>query len=537
MTTTHPTLAEYLVQALPALGIDRVFGLPGGEVVQVLDELRRHDLPFTLTHHESSALFMADAVARLSGRPAAALTTLGPGATNAVSGMAHAYLDRSPVLCVTAQKPDSLLPDYTHQVLDLPALFGPISKGSFQLKAATAAETLQQAAALLTGGRPGPVHFQISNEDAVQPVRTPLPNLQPAPLPPVDSAALREAGRLLQQARRPLLLVGLGIEPEGPYAALRQLAEACGMPVIVTPKAKGCLPDDHPLAAGVIGLTRTDLAYDLLAEADCLLAVGFDVVELVKPWQHPAPLIWLANWPNHDPVLPAAVELVGQLEPALQTLREGAAPVDTAWGAARVADYQQRWVAEEVLPAPLPERLLPQTVLQVLRAALPPEALLTVDVGSHKIFASLTWPTLAPNRFQVSNGLSSMGFGLPAAIAAGMMLPQIPVVSLTGDAGLAMAMGELALLTRLQAPVLLVVLNDNALDLIRSHQQRAGKPVFGTEFQNPDFGAIAAAYGLPARRVTHIDVLRGALHDFLQRQRPMLIEVMLDPRSYPTTPR
>lgn len=534
------TVAETLVESLAAAGIDTVFGLPGGEVVEILDALRRRGLRFVFVHNESSAVFMADAMARLTGKPGVALTTLGPGATNAVAGVAHAYLDRSPVLVITAQKPDALLPDYTHQVLDLHALYSPITKGSFKLTAANVRATTQQALHLAQEGRPGPVHLQISNEEATLASgewRVASGEGRVAgdtePIPVEDLARARV---LLAAAQKPLLVVGLGLEPEQPYGALRELAEAANAPVVVLPKGKGAIPDDHPLAAGVIGLTRTDPAYELVDEADCIVAVGFDVVELVKKWDQQAPLIWLAPWANEDPTIPAHVEFVGPMASVLQQLADSEFATTPEWGAHRVAAFRAK-TTKRTLPAPMPDRLSPQQVLSGLRTQLPRETLMAVDVGSHKIHSSLEWPTYTPNRFLVSNGLSCMGFALPSAIGASFALGGQPTVCLTGDAGMAMVMGELGVLAQWQLPVIVVVLNDSAIDLIRSHQIRAGKPVYGTEFPSPNFAQIATAYGLAAAQVTNEADYAAALSTALASGRPMVIEVMLDPSGYPTTPR
>ncbi len=535
MTTVASALADTLKNA----GIDTVFGLPGGETVELLDAIRRRGIRFVLTHHETAAVFMADAWSRVTGRPGVCLTTLGPGAANAVAGVSHAYLDRSPILIITAQKPDALLPAYTHQVLDLHALYRPITKASIKLDASNVSAVLPQAMRLTQSGRPGPVHLQLSNEDAGEPVAenpTPAVKLPQSTASTTTAAAIDRARSLLAQARRPLILAGLGLEPERPYVALRALAEAAQAPVVVTPKAKGALPDDHALAAGTIGLTRTDPVYALVDEADCLIAVGYDVVELVKPWQHPAPLIWAATWQNRDPVIPAAVEVVGSLQNMLTALAQG--PFDAAphWGSTRVASFH---AATHTQPPtePTPGRMLPQAVLAALRRHAPADAFLTVDVGSHKIHSSLQWPALMPNRFLVSNGLSCMGYALPAAIGAALAAPGTHALCLTGDAGLAMTLGELGVLSRCDAPVTVVVLNDGAIDLIRSHQKRAGKPVFATEFAPLDFTQAAQAFALPAQRVSDEAQLDAALQDQLNRARPALIEVMLDPASYPTTPR
>jgi len=337
-------------------------------------------------------------------------------------------------------------------------------------------------------------------------------------------------------ARRPLILAGLGLEPEAPYPALRELAEAAHAPVVVLPKSKGALPDDHPLSAGTVGLTRTDPVYEIIAEADCVLAVGFDVVELVKKWEHPAPLLRVANWPNEDPVLPAATEYVGPIGPALQQLSDNSFATEPGWGAERVQRLREK-LAARALPAPASGKVLPQSYLAAMRRHLPAHSLLAVDVGSHKIFSSLEWPALHPNRFFLSNGLSCMGFALPAAIGAALARPDEPVLCLIGDAGLAMCLGELGVLARLGLPVTVVVPVDNAIDLIRAHQQRQGAPIHGTEFPAPDFCAIAAAHGIPSAKVTTDAECDAALAQATRANGPFLVEVHIDPIGYPTTPR
>jgi acetolactate synthase I/II/III large subunit len=533
---TLATVADSLAAGLREAGVELVYGLPGGENVEVIDALRRVGIRFVLVHHEASAAFMADATARLTGTPGVCLTTLGPGAANAVVGVAHAYLDRAPVLILTAQVPEHLHAYHTHQLIDLPALVAPITKGSLQVRPENAWDAIPAAIQLAMSGRPGPVHVQISNDDAAQPAPERRADHEPVRPDAPAPADFTVARALFVQARRPAIVVGLGLEPERPYDALRRLAEVAGAPVITTPKAKGALPDDHPLAAGTIGLTRTDPAYAILDEADCILAAGFDVVELVKPWDQRAPLIWLAPWANADPELAAHAVCVGRMRPTLEELATVAYAPAADWGAARVAHYRAA-LARQTLPTPAPDRMLPQAVLAAIRRATPRDAILTVDVGSHKILASLTWPTYTPNSFLVSNGLSSMGSGLPAAIAAGIVSPGRTIICATGDAGLAMTLGELGTLARSGQPVIMVVFNDAALDLIRAQQLRAGKQVYGVEFANPDFMRIAEAYGIDGYRVNSEEQCAAAVAAAIAAQRPALIEAMIDPVSYPTTPR
>ncbi len=553
------TVAETIAQSLHEAGVRVVFGMPGGEVVSVLEAMLRVGIRFELMHHEQSAVFAADAYARATGSPGCVLTTLGPGALNAVPGIGHAWLDRAPVVLITAQKPDSLLPDYTHQVVDLQAVFAPITKRTLKVTPQNAAAEVAPTVALAMQGRPGPVHLQVSNEEAELPAASPGEGLARQMSFGVEDAQDKEAAprpeqiaharALLSEASRPIILAGLGLEPEGPYEALQELAEAANAPVIVSPKGKGALPDDHPLSAGVIGLTRTDPVYEILEEADCVVAVGFDVVELVKQFTLPkmetdadgmgsesAPLIWLANWPNYDPILPAAVEMVGPMTPALMQLADSAFSTDAGWGKARVDRFRAQREAE-ALPSARPGLLLPQQLLKGMRRQLPEDSMLAVDVGSHKIFGSLEWPTLVPNGFSLSNGLSCMGFGLPAAIGTALARPGEPVACLIGDGGLLMCLGELSVLARLGLPVIVVVAVDNAIDLIRSHQIRQGKKPFGTEFPAPDFCRIAEGHGIRALQVTTADGCEEALGVAAAAGEPYLIEAHIDPIGYPTTPR
>ena len=529
------TISEIIAQKLKNAGISRIFGLPGGENVPILAAIAQQNIEFVLVHNESSAVYMADAYARLTGEVGVCLVTLGPGAMNAMAGIGHAYLDRTPILIITASVWDELRLHHTHQYLDQTAIIAPIVKRTITLTSANVADAMADALTLTRAGRPGPVHLQVSKQMAGMPAFPPQPT-QPKPAP-ISKAVqdLDTARASLAKAKHPVIVVGLGLEPEKPYASLLHLAECTNAPVIMTPKGKGAIPADHDLYAGTFGLTHTDPVYEILAEADCILAIGFDVVELVKPWQTAAPLIWIAPWANQDPTLPAVAELVGDMKPIFHALNEVKPPVDPAWGSYRVAKFRVKQ-AKKQLPSPQTGRMMPQTVLQALAETLPTDTLITTDVGSHKILTSLMWQSQTPNRFMLSNGLSCMGFGLVSAIAGSLALDHQPTVSITGDGGMAMVVGELELVTRLNTPVIIVVMNDNALDLIRSAQKRVGATVIGTEFGNPNFMKIAEAYGINGEQVTTKEACITAIQQALKTQTPILIEALIDPISYPTTP-
>ena len=531
------TVATAVADGLQAAGIDTVFGLPGGENVHLMEAMREAGLRFVLSEHENAAAFMAAAASQLTRRPTACLTTLGPGAVNCTAGVAHAFLDRCPVLVLTAQMAPSLQDRHTHQLVDLHRLFAPISKASLDVTPAGAATAVRDALRVATSGMPGPVHLQIPNDVAAvgtEPIDTGEPSPAgdggPSAALPAD---LSRAAAGLAAAERPVVVVGLGLEPEGPYAELHALAERLGAPVLATPKAKGAFPASHPLGSETIGLTRTDPGYDLIAEADRVVAIGMDVVEVVLPWSIEAPVLWIAPW--HDSIGAETAEqaLIGPLGPTLSGLTQRLPAPRSGWGADRAAHYRQlrRHRSHDAAAGASAGMIAPQTVLSEARSVLPDDAVITTDVGSHKILAALEWDAELPNRYLVSNGLSAMGFG-PASAAGAALIGQGPVLCLTGDAGLLMCAGGLATLAQLETPVLMVVLVDGALDLIRAHQRRSGAEPFGTEFPAPDVERIGAAFGLPAVTVDTATGLRAELAHGLQRRGASVIGVRIDPECY-----
>ena len=526
------TVGQLLAKTLSENRVRTVFGLPGGEVVELLDAFRKADIEFVLVKNESTAVYMADVTARLTGTIGVVLVTLGPGAANAYAGIAHAYLDRAPVLIITAQTDPKRIGTHSHQVLALQACLQPITKFTAELDAATAPETIQFAIAQLTNGRPGPVHLGLCNRVSMSETHQPTKPEQTKQDPDIQHHVIA-IDKLLEKSARPVIVTGVGLEPERPYPELKALAESLNAPLIDTPKAKGCLPATHPLFVGTLGLTTTDPAYEILDEADCIIAVGFDVVELVKPWSQAAPLIWIAPWENHDPHLPAAYEYVGPTTTLLNTLaQKRSRQTNPSWGASRVTEFR---VVQAQTPLPPAEagRIRPQDVLKIIREHTADNVVITTDVGSHKIFTALTWSAQTPNRYFLSNGLSAMGFGIPAAIAAAKHNQQ-PTICITGDAGFAMVVGELSLAVEMKLPIIIVLMNDNALDLIRTAQKRRDKTIHGTTFTNPDYRLIAAGYGLHYYHVDDLPSCTTAIKSALKANAPTLIDVQIDPTTYQT---
>ena len=529
------TIATFLVRAMVKAGVTTVYGLPGGDNVYVLDEIRKQGIEFVLVRNESSAFYMADTGNRLTGNLGVVLTTLGPGAANAFAGLAHAYLDRSPILMISAQTDGQLIGSHTHQVLDLQACFQPVTKYSAQIEEDSAVATIEEALSILQSGRPGPVHLGMSNSVARRPSpKTSIPEIKRTPASP-HRDDIENINAILKGKEKPVILAGLGLEPEGPYSALRAFAEKIRAPVIDTPKIKGAISSDHPLFAGTIGLTHHDPVYSILNEADCIVAIGFDVVELVKPWDQTQPLVWIANWKNDDPRIPCEYEFVGNMSDLLSQLsKSGQSASLPTWGETRMKKFvdEMRLTRIDDLRRDS-NRILPQDLLTAIRENTPDDIIMTTDVGSHKIFYALNWPAKQPNAYFVSNGLSVMGFGLASAIAAAQITRRL-TICITGDAGLAMVVGELSLVTEQKLPLIIVVMNDSSMDLIRKAQIRNDKQIFGTEFSNPDFKLIAEAYNLDYVQVKSQTECGQIIQKTVKEKKPVIIDAMIDPRGYPT---
>ena len=531
------SLADFLAKSLWDLGIRKVFGLPGGENVHLVEALNRNGFEFHLVRNESSAAYAAAACYRLSGRPQACLTTLGPGITHAAAGLGHLWLDRAAVVILTARTNENSGPLHTHQLLDLVALVGPMTKTSFVVQPKTAHQ-IPDVLSLMLEGRPGPVHFQMSNEAAARPClgigRDPKrTDVTEEPFP--SSQKLSEASALIGGMKRPVIVAGLGVMGEEDSKGIVALAETLNAPVLVTPKAKGSISDLHVLSAGVIGLTRTDPGYEVLEAGDGVVAVGLDVVELVKPWDWQRPLVFLSKCPNWDPKIPSSMNLTGNLSKLLLLLSKQC-EIRSEWNTLRVGPNRDKLGYEDSLPART-GRISPQKVLTILRQKAPVEALMSVDVGSHKIFFSLEWPTYQPEGFLLSNGLSCMGYGLASAIGAGTESPERLVLSIIGDGGMAMCAGELGLLKEIGSNTKIIVLKDGALDLIRSAQSRVGMLPIGTEYHTEtDHVLLAEAFGIPGTHAATCNDFADGLDVAFETSGPYLIEVELDPSSYPTTP-
>jgi acetolactate synthase-1/2/3 large subunit len=522
------TVARAVGERLRAAGVRYVYGHPGGEVVDLIEGFRQAGLEFVLTKHEAAAAFMAEATATSTGVPGVCLATLGPGATNLVTGIAHAFLDRAPVIAFSGQLPAERYEIATHQRLDLRSLFAPISKWQTTISAANAADVVERALRTALHVRRGPVFIEVPSDVPKQEmIDVALPRFVSEPVSALDPDALRAAAARLRGADRPLLLVGMDANESATADPLRRLAEAWSVPVMVSPKAKGIFREDHPLFVGTIEGLGTAFLYDYIDTCDLVLMVGFDPVEFDRGWSAKARIVHIGVVPNDDRYYGSEIEIVGPIDAALTELLAASTP-EPKLDLDEVRAFRDAF-AERVRPRL--DRLVAQDVLEELRAVLPEDALVTCDVGYNKAVASQCWPALCPRTFFVSNGLSSMGYGLPAALALRLANPGRAVACVLGDGGFAMSMAELETAVRLRLALTVVVLADDALSQIKAGQERKGYPVTGTTFGSLDYLALASAFGIQGVVASDRATCRAAFQK-APLDRPRLVAARVDPRGY-----
>ena len=529
-----PTCAEVLARTLRESGVTRMFGLPGGEMLDFLEAARRAGIRFILTRHEATASFMADVTGQIQRRPGVCVATLGPGAVNMTLGVANAYLDRSPVVAITASLARASAPYATHQQLDLNAVYRPFTKQAITLDGEDTAGKVGEALRVTRVPRMGPVHIALPSDVARaedRPSAASVVDLDPQPAGPAPAAAVEEVARALAGSRRPIVILGLDLDPRADVAAVRAFVKHLGAPTFVTPKAKGLLPEDHPLFGGVCaGVAGDPVVLDLFARADLLLGVGFEPVESDKLWHHTMPLV------SVGPVSIAAgdfrprAEAVGDVVSTLAELGRGP-HVPHAWEPGTIARF--RADLERVLrPAARPRGLSGYELTRALRALFPRDTILATDVGSIKSITSQAWTTYEPLTFFESNGLSAMGYSFPAAMAARLEFPERPVLCTIGDGGFGMTHAEIETCVRERLHFVTVVYNDSALSLIDVAQQNRGYPTYGVRYGSVDFAAVAAGMGAWSRRVETLDALASAVEEGLRVDRPVVIEAIVDPAEY-----
>jgi acetolactate synthase I/II/III large subunit len=527
--------AELLVKCLENEGVEYIFGLPGEENLQVLEALRSSSIRFITTRHEQGAAFMADVYGRLTGRAGVCLSTLGPGATNLMTGVADANLDGAPLIAITGQVGTDRMHIESHQYLDLVAMFTPVTKWTKQIvRPSNTAEIVRRAFKIAQTEKPGAVHIDLpENIASMTAVGNPLPR---------DSAersyssirSLEQAAEAISQAENPLILVGNGAIRADASKALTQFATHLNIPVANTFMGKGVIRYTHPLSLWTVGLQQRDYISCGFDRTDLVIAVGYDLIEFSpKKWNPdgkiPIVHVGVEAAEIDSSYIPIA-EVIGDISDSLQEIlsradRQGKPdPYATSLRPQIRADYEQ-YANDKDFP------VRPQKLIYDLRHVLGSDDVVISDVGAHKMWMARHYHCDRPNTCLISNGFAAMGIAIPGALAAKLVYPTRKIVAVTGDGGFMMNMQELETALRVGTAFTTLIFNDGGYGLIEwKQQQHYGESAF-IKFGNPDFVKLAESMGLKGYRIASAEDLVPTLKTALEQDVPTVIDCPVDYRE------
>jgi acetolactate synthase-1/2/3 large subunit len=523
--------SDLFVRCLENEGVEYIFGIPGEENLDVMDSMIGSNIRFITTRHEQGAAFMADVYGRLTGKAGVCLATLGPGATNLVTGFADANMDRAPIIGIAGQGATTRMHKESHQVLDLVNLFAPISKYSVQIREPEiVAEIVRKAFKAAEAEKPGGSFIDFPENVAAMQVegKSPL-KVQSAkpPVPPADK--ITQAARLISNASYPLIMAGNGVVRAGASEALVRFAEKLNIPVATTFMAKGSIPFSHQLSLGTVGLQAHDYVACGFDRADVVICIGYDMIEY-----HPH--LWnqeKANQIIHIDMSAAEVDeyyilecgVVGDIGAALDGIAAEARP-QTGSKAQTLRETIVEELSTHESNTSFP--MVPQRIILDLRKALQPDDIVVSDVGAHKMWMARMYQAERPNTCIISNGFASMGIGLPGAIAAKLAYPDRCALTVTGDAGFLMNSQEIETALRIGVAIVILVWNDSKYGLIKWHQDRRFGRDTQIEFNNPDLVKYAESFGARGYRVASADELLPTLKRAIADDTVVLIDCPVD---------
>jgi acetolactate synthase-1/2/3 large subunit len=495
--------AELFVWALEAEGVTHVFGLPGEENLDLLEALRTSTITLVLTRHEQAAGFMAATWGRLTGRTGVCLATLGPGATNLVTAAAYAQLGAMPMLMITGQKPIKASKQGHFQIVDVVEMMRPLTKTTRQIVAAgTIPARVRDAFRLAEQERPGATHLELPEDIARDETDAHLLPTAPPRRPTADEKAVARAVDALQSARHPLVMIGAGANRKLTSQMLRSFVDRTGLPFFSTQLGKGVIDERHPLWLGCAALSAGDFVHRAIAESDCILNVGHDVIEKPPFFMREGQTVIHLNFsPTEvDAVYFPQLEVTGDIANAVWRLTEGLTPSPhwdfSLFDRARTAldEHLRLGTDDERFP------LHPARVVEEVRRAVPDDGIVCLDNGLYKLWFARLFRCRQPNTLLLDNALATMGAGLPSAIAARIVYPKRKVVALCGDGGFLMNSQELETAVRLGLDLTVIVVRDDAYGMIRWKQADQGLADHGMRLGNPDFVRYAGAYGAHGHR-------------------------------------
>tara|TARA_Y100000780_G_scaffold30964_1_gene25347 strand:+ start:10905 stop:12545 length:1641 start_codon:yes stop_codon:yes gene_type:complete len=524
--------SDLFVKALEAEGVEYIFGIPGEENLDLLESLRTSTIKLILTRHEQGAGFMAATYGRLTGKVGVCLATLGPGATNLVTPAAYAQLGAMPMLMITGQKPIKTSKQGRFQVIDIVDMMRPITKFTAQVVSGDRIPSMvREAFRLAHEERPGAVHIELPEDIAVETTTQPLlsPSLTRRPI--AEYKAIANAIDMIEQATSPLLLIGAGANRKLTAKMLRELVDKTCIPFVTTQMGKGVLNESDPRFAGNTALSDNDFVHRAIERADLIINVGHDVVE--KPpffMHHNGKKVIHINFESAavDPVYFPQAEVIGDIANSVWQIKEGIEPQE-AWKLDFYKDVHEAYVqhrAEAENDCRFP--ILPERFVRDIRKVMPDEGIVTLDNGVYKIWFARNYPAYHPNTLLLDNALASMGAGLPSAIAAKLVKPDVPVLSVCGDGGFMMNSQEIETAVRLKLDLVVIILRDDAYGMIKWKQAHMTFNEFGLDYRNPDFVKYAQSYGAKGWRVDSADILIPMVESCLNNPGVHVIDCPVD---------
>jgi acetolactate synthase-1/2/3 large subunit len=522
--------SELFVRCLENEGVEYIFGIPGEENLDVMDALLDSSIKFVTTRHEQGAAFMADVYGRLTGKAGVCLATLGPGATNLITGVADANLDHAPVVAIAGQASTHRLHKESHQVLDLEQIFSAITKYSSRLLTPDVMnEVVRKAFKLAQTEKTGATFIEFPENIAEMEIDAkPLYVKQPAiPEPPMEK--VEHAAKIISDAKNPIILAGNGVIRNKAWQQLADFAKRLRIPVANTFMAKGAIPFKHPMALGSAGLQANDYVSCGFNKADVIICIGYDLVEYHPFLWHPTQdrtIIHIDQSPAEvDAYYSVAVGVVGDIKHSLLRIMEIATPsTANAMRALRKAVIEDMNQHKDDNSVPMK----PQKIIWDLRTAMELEDIAISDVGAHKMWMARMFRCEFPNTCLISNGFASMGIAVPGAIGAKLALPDRKVVAVTGDAGFMMNSQEIETALRMKTPFVILIWNDNGYGLIEWKQMNDFGRTSNVKFTNPDFVKYAQSFGAQGYRIEKGEDLLPTLKNALADNTVSIIDCPVD---------
>lgn len=532
--------SDLFLRCLEAEGVEYIFGVPGEENADMMMSLLDSPIEFVICRHEQGAAYMADMYGRLTGKPGVCLGTLGPGATNLMTGVGQADMDHSPLVAITGQGAVTRLHKESHQAMDVVAMFEPVTKWSETVyNARTIPEIVRKAFKLAQAEKPGATHVELPEDVAKQDVDEPpiVPGTK-VRRPVADEKSIDAALAMIAAAQAPVLLVGNGCARTRVTKQLNRFVDETGIYAAMTFMAKGVVSDRHDRSLFAAGLGINDHVQSVFQHADLVISVGNDMVEWhPSRWNpdHDTPILHIDFTPAEvDAAYRCDVEVVGDIAAALWAVNERLGDEHRKADVPLYANVREKLIheltVESAEDAGFPMK--PQRILHDLRQEMDDHDIVISDVGAHKMWTARHYPTYEPNTCIISNGFCSMAGSLPGSIAAKLAFPDRRVVALQGDGGFMMNVQELATAAMYDVPAVQLVWEDGGYGLIEWKQTLGFGQSSHTKFQNPDFVQLGEAFGCFTRRIEAADQLRPALREaFAQTDRPSLIIVPVDYRE------